>query len=502
MRIYNDSAQRNVEKITNQLTGMPDIDMAVNAAKSVLEEIDRLRLPKELVFILCGPGGNGGDGFALAILLARQGVAVKVVLCAGNPKAETTVTLYKETVRLGIPIADISTDYAEIKNEIRDASMVVDCVFGIGNKRPLEESCSNLFQVVNNSNATRLAVDVPSGVCSDSGVVLENAFRADITICLMGMKPASVFKTSKNAFGRIITTDAGQSSEALSRAVNTWTMDRRLIGELLPGRRPDANKGTFGKLTMIVGSKHYRGAASLAAMGGYLAGAGLVDIISQAEALATASVICPEAIFTDISDLSEVEKSIGRATTILTGCGMEPGPRTRSIVMGLIKTFKGTLILDAESLNSIKDQPEILHERVGPTIITPHVGEFSRLSGLSIKEILSDRITAAQNFAESTGVVTVLKSENTVIALPNGTNFIDLGGSTGLAKAASGDLLAGLISGFVASGASPEDAAKLGVLTHTEASKFTEKELGIYSMTATDVAKHVPHVLAAASNTF
>ncbi|MBR2670681.1 MAG: NAD(P)H-hydrate dehydratase [Oscillospiraceae bacterium] len=502
MRIYNDPAQRNVEKITNQLTGMPDIDMAVNAAKSVLEEINRLRLPKELVFILCGPGGNGGDGFALAILLARQGVAVKAVLCAGKPKAETTVRLYSETLRLGIPVADVSTDYAEIKNEIRDASMVVDCVFGIGNKRPLDEACANLFQVVNNSNATRLAVDVPSGVCSDSGLVLENAFKADLTVCLIGLKPASVYKTSKSAFGRILTTDAGQSSEALSRAVNTWTMDRRLIGELLPRRKPDSYKGTFGKLTMIAGSRHFRGAASIAAMGGYLAGAGLVDIISDTEALNTASVLCPEAIFTDISDVQAVERSIAKATTILIGCGMESGKRTKSIVTGLIRTFKGTLILDAESLNSIMDDPNILHERPGSTIITPHLGEFSRLTGLSVKEILNDRITAAQNFAVSTGVITVLKSENTVIALPNCTNFVDLGGSTGLAKAASGDLLAGLIAGFVAGGAPAEDAAKLGVLTHTEASKYTEKEFGIYSMTATDVAKHVPHVLASASNTF
>ncbi|MBQ8994563.1 MAG: NAD(P)H-hydrate dehydratase, partial [Oscillospiraceae bacterium] len=324
----------------------------------------------------------------------------------------------------------------------------------------------------------------------------EGAFHPEMTVCFLGDKPASVYKESVLPFGKTVTYDLSLPESLLNESPYAQEYSDTSLSLLLPERSPIAHKGTYGKLSVFAGCSRYRGAASIATKAAYLSGVGLVELNSCEEALSSASVFVPEAIFRSFPSPNDVLDSIHKSTAVLAGCGLEQSSFTNEMIESLVSKCKVPLVLDAEALNVVSSNPEMLHGRPGDTILTPHLGEFSRLSGIKTDLIREDRIGYALQFAERYGIYLVLKSENTVIATPDGRFWIDKGGSSGLAKAGSGDLLAGLIAGYVSSDLSSEQAAIAGVLTHSGSSLITEQDTGIRAMTATEVLNHVPRYLA------
>ncbi|MGI5889044.1 MAG: NAD(P)H-hydrate dehydratase [Oscillospiraceae bacterium] len=499
MYIFSSSAQRSAEADASSRFGITEYEMTGAAASAAMDEIaSRIPAPGRAA-VLCGKGGNGGDGFALSILLKEEGYEPSIILCSGAPSKEVPLRYLRTAESSGIRVVDLYTEPDAAGRIVETADIIVDAVFGIGFRGSLPGIIGGLFGICRDSRALRISLDVPSGVGSDSGQVDEKSFPADVTVCFIGAKPACVLKGSRSSFGRIVTAGAGVPDASIESAGYALSTDLRMIPDLMPKRPPNSNKGTFGKLAVMAGCKRFRGAASAAANGAYLAGAGLVEIISEEPVLSAASVLCPEAILADISDADAVSAAFNRSTAALAGCGLGRSGMTDAQVKILIREYPRALILDADALNAAAEEPGILSSAKGKLVITPHPGEFARLTGASIQDILADRIGAAEQFSEKNGCTVVLKSENTVIASPGRRTYIDFGGSTGLAKAGSGDLLAGLIAGFAAGGCSPGDAALLGVLVHSASSLEAEKRCGVYSMTARDVMKCIPAVTSEAS---
>ena len=496
MRILTSSMQREIEKRAVNTMGISFLDLTHKAAESVFSVIQERKLDTARTVVLCGPGGNGGDGFALSLLLDSSGAEVNVILCSGLPKTEVPSALFRKAVSSRISVTSLEDHAPFFASLLESATLILDCAFGIGQTRELSPELRSVFRHANEAEAFRISVDVPSGICSDSGEVMEDAFHPDLTVALIGNKPSSVLKTSRDLLGEEITADLGLPESLFSDPSFPRSMSSPSLEALIPERGAASHKGTYGKLSIFAGCPHYRGAAAIAAKGAYTVGAGLVELVSHPVVLSSASVLVPEAIFLDTPPLTDIIPCTERSSAVLAGCGLEAGEETARITELLVKNCRNTLILDAGSLNAVAENPEILHARPGNTILTPHLGEFSRITGISVDNLRKDRIGQAVRFAQRYHVTLVLKSENTVVATENGTFWVDTGGSPGLAKAGSGDLLAGLISGLAATGLNPENAAVAGVMIHSAASLLTECDTGVYSMTATSVARHVPDVLS------
>ena len=496
MRIFTSTQQRAVEEGAMTRYGMTIMEMTQHAAADAFDVIRELPVPMNQVLILCGKGGNGGDGFALADLMDQAGIPVYVILCAGEPSKAVSQELLRTVREQQIPVLDLLLQSDRVASLLRSCSLIVDAVFGIGLSRSLPSSCQTLFRTINQlSQVPVVSLDVPSGIDSDSGTVLDDALMADYTISFMAAKPASLFKGSAPYFGKCLVRDAGFSGTLLEEYATVQSLDQEETFSHFPHRSPTANKGTYGKLTCLCGSAHYRGAALLATKAAYYSGAGLVQLVSEKEVLNPAILATPEMTLYDLVSPDDVTHAIRNSAAVLAGCGLAANDQSARLTYQLLDNYPHPFVLDAQSLNAIVGELHRLKHAKAPVILTPHPGEFARLIGKPTSIVLSNRIQFAGEFAKEYGLYLVLKSENTCLALPDGRVYVDHGGSSGLAKAGSGDLLAGLIAGFLAQGLSPQLAASMGILTHSGASLLAEQKYGMISMTASMVAECIPEFL-------
>lgn len=274
-------------------------------------------------------------------------------------------------------------------------------------------------------------------------------------------------------------------------------LDYSAVKGLLREREEKSHKGSFGRLLCLVGSDRYRGAAVLCAKGALMCGAGLTAVLSTEKALAAVAAQVPEAILFDASsDLPAALDYARKATSAVIGCGLTDDITVQKTVSRVINAASGTLVIDADGINMLSENIDLLKELEGKrVIITPHIGEFSRLTGKTADAILADRAGAAKSYAEETGFTVALKSDKTVVATPSGEVFMNNLGNSGLAKGGSGDLLSGIIGSFAAMGYSVRDAAFLGVYVHSRAADLCAELIPKHSMTASVVAEFIPKAI-------
>ena len=278
------------------------------------------------------------------------------------------------------------------------------------------------------------------------------------------------------------------------------------LKRIIKRKSPDSNKGTNGTLNIVAGSERYRGAAVLSVLAAERCGVGIVRLASVEKVISSVSVLCPEAVFLPLSegrdggisasDFDGKLKNISSSRALLVGCGMGNSIDTNKIVTSLLYNCDIPLIIDADGLNSIKDFPEILLKAKHTPIITPHIGELSRLSGLSVDTIKKDRLSAARNFAEKYNTIVVLKDSVSIVVTPNGETFVCDKPNPALAKGGSGDVLSGIISSFVAQGYNPFEAALCGVSLHSLAAELGAKDFTEFSMLPSDIIKYIPAVFS------
>lgn len=476
--------------------------MMLNAGKAVANSITERFRPCKTV-VMCGAGNNGGDGFVIADILFKRGFKTNVILVNGEPRTDCAREhfgrLYKGNVH------SLAEENRQCIEFVQNAHIVVDCVFGTGFHGELPEHIAGFIKTAN-SRPVRAAVDVPSGVNSDTGEHDPNCFKATETHVLAAMKKGLLNPEALDKCGRIIPHDIGIEDSCFKEfeAILNGDYSRGV----LPPRTSTANKGTFGRLLNIAGSQCYSGAAVMSTRAALRSGTGLCTLaapVSTAKALMGTLVEntflpLPETADGFIGENAQnaIAPILPRMTAVSIGCGLGNSENARKLTEYIIKNAQCPIIIDADGINSIADNINVLKERTGDngreTVITPHPLEFSRISGLSVAEIQRDRIGTARRFAAEYGVTVLLKGAYTVIADSTGVVCVNTTGSAALAKGGSGDVLTGIIAAMLAQGIPPYIAAGAGAYCHGYAADLLCKTMHPATILASDIINVLPEV--------
>ncbi|MCR4779968.1 MAG: NAD(P)H-hydrate dehydratase [Ruminiclostridium sp.] len=457
------------------------------------------------IVVLAGRGNNGGDGIVIAAMLTEARANAILVFVQDLPKSDCArecYSLYERVIKSTLYVHRKET----VQYAIANCDAVIDCVFGTGFHGELEESVAELFAYTNeNCPGVRISVDVPSGIDSNTGETARDAFRPDFTITLAAMKRGLYSHPAFERSGRIILADIG-IPQAMYESFEAVLSDGALLG-MIPARAPASHKGTYGRLLNIAGSAHYTGAAMLSADGALRTGVGLCTLATPTRVINAVASAIPEAVYlpleqdfdgfindkavTQVSD----ELVCSKYSAILVGCGLGNNKSTSYMTETVIKRADCPIIIDADGLNSIAPNINVLKESKNTVTVTPHPAEFSRMTGMSTEEIQRDRLKAAREFAAEYGCVTVLKGVNTVIASPAGEMFVNTTGNAGLAKGGSGDVLAGIIASLNAQGVKPLHAAALGAYLHGLAADTLAARTGKAGLLPRDLPGALPELM-------
>ncbi len=511
MRLLSAGEMRQVEQHAAKF-GLSYQRMMENAgaacARNVRSIAEKRQSTGRNVSVVCGKGNNGGDGFVIARKLSENGYSVTAIIANGYPQSQEAVYMYKAMLEVSVPTVWYDADRVKALQTVKNADIIVDAVFGFGFYGMINAELAALFDEINRSKAVKVSVDVPSGVYCDSGLNADGAIEADYTIAISSLKPAHIMYPASAFCGDIIVVNIGIPEESFGFVENClYTYSPREVKALFPKRDERGNKGTFGHVLCICGSRNMVGAAYLSASAALRSGVGLVTLafpecmyIPLASKLDEA-LLCPlEATAEGTLSkkciptlLSEMEK----CDAILIGCGLSQNEDISCILDSVISNAKCPLIIDADGINTVAKDINMLRKAAVPVILTPHPGEMSRLIGVSVENIQSGRVEAAKNFAERFLVTVALKGANTVVA--SGTEnkvFVNSTGNTGLSKGGSGDLLAGLVAGFTAQGLSPADAACAAVYIHGYLGESVSDEESVRGMLPSDMLYRLPKVMA------
>lgn len=487
--LVNGAQMKSADAYTIQKMGIPSMELMERAAGSCVRVMEEEGFDLSAPCVVCGSGNNGGDGFAIARMLMNKGYPAKVCF-VGNESRCT-----EETRRQMELLSEIG---GRISNEYEDGeySIIIDAIFGVGLGREIKGDYRKVIERMNAADAVKFAVDMPSGISADTGEILGIAFRADITVTFQLEKTGLVFYPGKEYAGRVQAADIGIYTGCLEQDDPiAYTLGRKELSGLLPVRRADSNKGTYGKLLMISGSAGMSGAAYLNAKAAYLSGAGLVRIYTPEENRIILQQQLPEAIVTTYTEYSgeEIGELLSWADAVCIGSGLGTGELSCRILEKVLTDVKVPCLIDADGLNILAGHGEyltsFLRDRKDENllVLTPHMKEMSRLLGISVSEIKARRMETAGEYAKQIGGTCVLKDSRTVTVSPEGRSYVNLSGNAAMAKAGSGDVLAGVISAFLAQGLRGHSAGTLGTYLHGRAGDHARRLYGSYSVLAGDL---------------
>lgn len=448
-----------------------------NAGKAATEIItEKYSVVAKKIAVVCGVGNNGGDGFCVADRLSKIGAFVTVITPLGASKTVTANKFFKF-----LPSVTV-TDKLEGEFDI-----IIDALFGIGLDRTVAGKAAEVIDFMNFSKGVKIALDLPSGIMS-GGKIAGKAFYADLTITFIALKDALLLPPASDSTGEILVADIGIEPEHYEYL----TVEKPVFRK----RALNSHKGTFGTGLMVAGSYGMCGAEILAAKAALKSGIGLLKAVVCEENYTAFTSSVPEAVTVPIktecdggiSLAEEKLKALMRnSSAVLVGSGMGQSFSAKQTVINLLKTAEIPVVLDADGINAVCVDINILRKMSAPTIITPHPAEMARLCGVSTLEIQNNRVKYAHNFAITTGVITVLKGANTIIASPSGEIYFNTNGNPGMATGGSGDVLAGIILSFLAQGYSPLDSALNGVYIHGKAADIMADKIGQIPLLPSDI---------------
>ncbi len=492
--------------------------------RSIVESKNTDPTPRIAVF--CGPGNNGGDGLACARLLIEKGDCHVRAFFVGDRAKMTSdeKAMEEKLLAAGGVLEDFTVDAAS--RETLEATLtfeqqkiflwlstcdcMVDALFGIGLKRPVEGVFRTAVQQMGGGRCPVVACDVPSGVNADTGEVMGEAVRAKLTVTFTCPKPGLYLGEGASRAGEVRVVEIGIPHELEYEIVDRAPDRTETVGWeecCLPRRPRTAHKGDFGKLFILAGSVGYTGAPILAARAALRTGAGLVYLGVPKEIYPIIAVKCAEAMPLPLPpSYEEILDRMLSCDVVLIGPGLGRAPETRELVLRLLSNLRLPVVLDADGINALCGHIDVLDKRQAPTVLTPHEGEFSRLTGCEVP--VRDRLTAARDFARAHGCTLVLKGPGTVTAAPSGQAWINTTGNPGMAKGGSGDVLAGMAAALWGqkhlNGQRPDptrsapDLSRLAawaVCLHGRAGDLCAQELGEYAMTPGDMIQALPKAL-------
>lgn len=511
MKIYSCDRMRRIEENANR-KGMSYIDMMENAGVACFNEICSIvgNCEKKKVTVLCGSGKNGGDGFVIARHLNAAGCRVDVILTCGLPKAYEAVEMFSKIDTDNIIISDCVQSITKCEEIIEKSEIIVDCIFGIGFRGALSGKCLTLVKCANNAGVLRISVDVPSGLEGDSNAVNGEYFKADYTLAIACKKPVHALKPTYDYCGETRVVDIGFSEDCYETVPCEFNCaDDAYIKASLPVRRLKTNKGSYGKLLSICGSMRMQGAAVLCANAAVKSGVGLLTCAFPRKAYTAIASKLTEPLMLPLSDdasgflneqaFVEIEEKLTLSNAVIIGCGLGVTDGTRKVLESVIKNAKCPIIIDADGLNILSENIDILKTVNVSVVLTPHPGEMSRLLSKSIDEIQQDRIRACKELSEKTGAVVLLKGCNTVICNGNEV-YINSTGNQGMAKGGSGDVLSGIIGSFLAQGMGALESAVCGAYVHGLSGDQLAKEFSLTGITPTMMIDALPKLFSKFEN--
>ena len=504
MKILLNSWMRQIDRAASGQRGIPAIDLMENAARACAAlfaaEFPRNRYPECLV--LAGKGNNGGDGLAIGRLLMERGYEVRVLLLARaqelSPAAKTNFNRLLEAGCVPEAIDAVAPLKKALASCLPGAAFLVDAVFGTGLEKPVTTGLfAEAFDAVNRSGMPVAAVDVPSGLGEDfspeSGVHL----RARVTAALHSLKWTHLNPDGSPDCGRIRIVDIGIPADLeAGEEVYLRMSEPADFKALLARRQPAAHKGDFGHVLVVAGSFEKPGAGILASFAALKAGAGLCTAAVPPRNRDLYVLAHPEVMTLPYEKPEEVGARLGDFSCLLAGPGMGDSPATLRTVTLLLQKAKVPLVLDADALNVLAGRMDLLRgPRTRPLVLTPHPGEFARLLGRSIKEVQLQRLPLAREFAMTHGVFLVLKGHHTLTVSPHGTVWVNPTGNPGMATAGSGDVLGGMIAGFIAQFhlKFPMDVIlAAAVFLHGYAGDLAVQQIGELGLTAGNITAFIP----------
>lgn len=488
-RIVNSNEMKALDRNTIEHHGIPSVVLMERAALAVFEELQTFDLTSTLV--VCGSGNNGGDGIAVARFLHLSGR--KVAVCQlGNPDRMSDDCRKQTTIALSYGVSFVNNPiYSEY-------TTIVDAVFGVGLSRTVEGKYKDAIEKINASSAKVMAVDIPSGINADNGHVLGCAVQADVTVTFAYAKVGHCLYPGKACCGDIRVRDIGIYDYQYDKFENHRYMLEIDDLKIIPKRRSDGNKGTFGKVLVVAGSDGMAGAAVLCARAVMRCGAGMVKIITHESNRVIIQQIIPEAMIgtykTSDEAIDELQRGLSWANVVVCGCGLGTGPISEAMVYYLLSNCTLPFVLDADGLNTISTHLEWLEQISTVCIITPHLGEMSRLTGLSIKEIKENLIQTALNVSGKYNVQCVLKDAVSCITTPDQKVYLNTSGNSGMATAGSGDVLAGVIAALLAVKTPEEYTGALGAYIHGLAGDMAKVTCGEAFLMAGDLIKELKNM--------
>ena len=506
--------------IMHKKDGPPPTDEEERQAEELREIIESKNTDPALrIAVFCGPGNNGGDGIAAARLLReRDGITVRVFF-VGDRAGMTPdgKAMEDRLIAAGGRLEDFSVDMTS--RETLEATMdweqqkilawlstcdcMVDALFGVGLSRPVDGVFRTaVLQMQNRHACPVVACDIPSGVNADTGEILGEAVRAEVTVTFTRGKPGLYTGDGAERAGEVRIADIGIPHELESEMFRTLPRLEVQHGpdRQLPRRPRNAHKGDFGKLFLLAGSEGYTGAPVLASRAALRTGAGLVYLGVPRDIYPIVAVQCGEAMpFPLPGDYAAILERAQGCDAALIGPGLGRAPETEQLVLSLLENLTIPVVLDADGINALAGHIDVLDRRRGITVLTPHEGEFARLTGAALP--IRDRLSAARDFSRAHHCILVLKGAGTITAAPDGSACINTSGNPGMAKGGSGDVLAGMITALLGQKhlRGPRDNTAeltgLAVCLHGLAGDACARRLGEYAMLPSDLLDTLPEIL-------
>lgn len=507
MKVLKREEMQFVDHFTINQIGIPGIVLMENAAIGVVNEIKKINSINS-VCICCGLGNNGGDGFAIARLLDHLNIDVSIIVIGDIQKINGDARInFNICKKLKLDIINIKGEMSLdiCKARLVKSDIVVDAIFGTGLQRPVTGLYYEIIKLMNKINNYKISVDIPSGIDANNGKVQGIAIKANKTVTFCLPKIGLLLYPGHSYIGELIIADIGIPKEAINVVGSkTNIIDEKLYFDYLPKRQSLSHKGTYGKVLVIAGSHKMAGAGILTTKATYRTGAGLVKTFTESAVGHLIINHVPESVIETYNrtnnmlleeDQYKLINSIKWADVIAIGPGLGNDKITEELLRLVLSNSNKSIIIDADALNVLAQDLEILKTTKAEIVITPHIGEMSRLTKSEVNDILNNTIHYATNFSKTYNVTCVLKSARTITSLPSGETFINIHGNSGMATAGSGDVLTGIIASLMAQGVRPSIAAPLGVYCHSKAGDRAKEIKGEYGLMAHDIIENIPYVM-------
>ncbi len=506
MKIVTAEQMRRIDRITIEERGIPGVQLMEKAGQAVADAVCE-RFSPDSVAVVTGKGNNAGDGFVVARILHQRRIHVVVFLMAGPEELRGDAKTMFEALPAAVQRVRVE-DIRQLADALPRFDLIVDAILGTGIQGPVKGPFGEAIEAINATGLPVVSVDIPSGLIAEGGPIQGPVVRAAHTVTMGLPKLGMLIQPGIAYTGTVSVADLDFPADLLNDPnIHLNHLTGKMIAGLLPPRPADGHKGTFGSVLIIGGSPGMTGAPVMAARAAMRSGVGLV-FCAVAEALQgqiAARLLEELTLETPSSDkhrfdLSSLPSLLGHASrmeAVALGPGIGRAEATEMFVRRAVEAIPVPLVVDADALHALTGHFDAVRQRKAPTVLTPHPGEMSRLTGRPVAEIQSDRIGAARTLAADVRAVVVLKGAQTVIADPGGEVFINPTGNTGLAKGGSGDVLTGLIAGLLAQSGNALSAALCGVFLHGLAADLCAETIPPRAMIASDVIAHIPAAFSA-----